>query len=196
MLRLKDRDGNLTEARIPTLEEAVNWSRGKTILDLDKKDVPLEMTARQLTKWNAWSHVMVTVHNAEQAKFYYNCNNKVMLAAFVKNQKELYEYEKAGIPWKQVMAFIGTSVNPANKELISMLHERKVMCMISASPGYDKLKSAEARKTAYQEIVRSGADIIESDLPIEVAEAIKSSVSTKSPRNKFFAKPGKTGRQN
>ena len=38
--RLKDRDGNLTEFRIPTLEEAIRWSQGKTILNLDIKGCP------------------------------------------------------------------------------------------------------------------------------------------------------------
>ena len=187
-LRLRDPEGNVTESRIPTLEEAVKWARGKTILDLDKKDVPLEMTARKLTEWNAWSHVMLTVHNAEQAKFYCNYNKNVMLAAFVKTKEALYEYEKAGIPWSQVMAFIGTKTGPENKELIDMLHQRGVMCMISAAPTYDKLKDPEARKEAYREIVKSGADVIESDLPIEAAEAIRPLIKAKSGKSKFFAK--------
>jgi glycerophosphoryl diester phosphodiesterase len=40
-LRLKDRNGNLTAHRIPTLDETMIWARGKTILILDKKEVPV-----------------------------------------------------------------------------------------------------------------------------------------------------------
>ena len=40
---LKDREGNVTPYKIPTLEECIVWSRGKTILNLDIKDVPLEV---------------------------------------------------------------------------------------------------------------------------------------------------------
>jgi len=40
-LRLKDPEGNLTDARIPTLKEVILWSKGKTMVNLDKKDLPL-----------------------------------------------------------------------------------------------------------------------------------------------------------
>ena len=39
-IRLKDSEGNITQYRIPTLEEVIRWSIGKTVLDLDRKDVP------------------------------------------------------------------------------------------------------------------------------------------------------------
>ena len=40
--RLKDMEGNLTDFRIPALEAVIEWARGKTILNLDVKDVPPE----------------------------------------------------------------------------------------------------------------------------------------------------------
>ena len=39
-LRLKDLEGNVTAYGIPTLEEVIRWSKGKTVLNLDHKDVP------------------------------------------------------------------------------------------------------------------------------------------------------------
>ena len=39
--RLKDAEGNVTDFPIPTLSEVIEWARGKTILNLDHKDVPL-----------------------------------------------------------------------------------------------------------------------------------------------------------
>src|SRR5690606_1232698 len=68
-LRLKDKNGQVTDFRIPTLEEAILWAKGKTILNLDKKDVPLEMTVEIIQRMDATDHVMVTVHTAEQAAF-------------------------------------------------------------------------------------------------------------------------------
>ena len=52
-LKLKDIEGNITPFHIPTLQQAIEWARGKTILNLDKKDVPLEMTAAIIKKKNA-----------------------------------------------------------------------------------------------------------------------------------------------
>ena len=170
--RLKDPEGNVTGCKIPTLKEVVLWSKGKTVVNLDKKDVPMEMTAKLLKEYKN-DVIMLTVHNAEQAKFYYNQNPKWMLSAFVKTKKAFNEYEAAGIPWANMIAYIGPTNKPENKELFDMLHAKGVMCMISAAPTYDKLPDAAERAKNYRETFEQGADILESDLPIEVAEAIK-----------------------
>ncbi len=185
-LKLKDKEGNLTDYYIPTLEEAIKWSKGKTVLNLDKKDVPLEMTAQIIKELKAEAHVMVTVHNANQAKFYYQNNKNIMFSAFVLNKDALFEYEKAGIPWSHVMAYIGPNNKPENQELIDMLHTRGVMCMISTAPTYDKLVDKAARYNTYREIIKTGVNVIESDLPIDVAEAIQTLMPLKSKKKKFY----------
>lgn len=171
--RLKDKDGNITPYRIPTLQEAIDWARGKTVLNLDKKDVPLQMTVNIIQKNNAANFVMVTVHNAKQAKFYNEADPQLMMSAFVKTEKAMKEYEAAGIPWKNMIAYIGSENKPANKTMFELLHARGVMCMISAAPVYDKLATVTARAEAYRDIFMQGADILESDYPVEVAAAIE-----------------------
>ncbi len=185
-LWLKDNEGNITQYRIPTLEEAIEWARGKTILNLDKKDVPLEMTANIIHRLNAGSFVMVTVHNAKQAKFYYNDDKDRMMSAFVKTEQALKEYEQEGIPWENMIAYIGPENKAENKKLFGMLHQRGVMCMISAAPTYDKLQDSTARAQAYRETFLQGADILESDLPVEAAKAISVLVPRKIRKKKFF----------
>lgn len=187
-LKLKDGEGNVTEYGIPTLDEVIKWSKGKTIINLDKKDVPLAMTMQKLKQHKAAAHVMLTVHTADQAKYYYDNIPGVMFSAFVRTQKELETYEKAGIPWSRIMAYIGPTNKPENKEMYDLLHARGVMCMISAAPTYDKLPDPAARQKAYQEIIRAGADVIESDLPIEAAAAIQPLLPYKSVKLKYFRK--------
>jgi glycerophosphoryl diester phosphodiesterase len=185
-LKLKDVNGNVTPYRIPTLEEAIIWAKGRTVLILDKKDVPMETTAKLIKKHHAEAWVMITVHNAKQAKFYYDDNKNVMFEAFVKTKQALEEYEKAGIPWQQIMAYIGPDIKPENKEMIDLLHQRGVMCMISSAPTYDKLPTAEARANAYVQIIKSGVDVIEADRAIEAAAAVKSLAPASSEKTKFF----------
>lgn len=72
--RLKDPEGNITNYRIPTLEEAIRWARGKTILILDKKDVPMERTAQLITDMQAEPYVMITVHDGASARFFFMKN--------------------------------------------------------------------------------------------------------------------------
>lgn len=175
LLKLKDPQGNVTDHRIPTLDEVIEWSRGKTVINLDKKDVPLEMTAQKIRETNSAVHVIITVHNAREAKYYYEKNNDFLFSAWVKTKKAFEEYNEA-IPWGQVMmAYIGPEVTPENRELIDLLHERNVMVMVGTAPSYDKLEP-EQRKKAYRKLIETGIDIIETDRPVEVAETIYSSL--------------------
>jgi glycerophosphoryl diester phosphodiesterase len=190
-LKLKDKDGNITPYRIPTLQEAIDWARGKTILNLDKKDVPLAMTADIIRRNKAGSFVMVTVHNHREAKYYYDDDPQRMMSAFVKTEKALKEYEAAGVPWNNMIAYIGSENKPDNKKMYDLLHARGVKCMISAAPVYDKLPTIQERAEAYRAIFASGADILESDYPVSVAEAIGAtklrSKASKSKRKKAFS---------
>ena len=185
-LKLVDHLGNLTPYRIPTLEEAIKWSKGKTVINLDKKDVPLEMTAAIIRKHKAYAHVMVTVHTAEQARYYYDQNNKQMFSAFIRNEEEFDAFEKEGIPWSQIMAYVGPLNKPENRELYDKLHRRGVKVMISSAPTYDKLEDVEERRKAYRDIIAGGADVIESDLPIEVAAALASGSDRNWSNKKYF----------
>lgn len=172
-LNLKDADGNVTSHRIPTLAEAIDWARGKTILSLDYKGVPYSMTAALIAKKKAHAFVMVGIQNMKQAQFYLQDNKNYMFAILIDSSEKLAEVERAGVPLKQVMAYVGPQDKPENKPLYDLLHQKGMMCMVAAAPVYDKLQNAEERKSAYQQIIRSGVDIIESDLPIEVSRVLK-----------------------
>ncbi|CAG5068565.1 hypothetical protein DYBT9623_01296 [Dyadobacter sp. CECT 9623] len=187
-IRLKDAEGNVTDFAIPTLSEVIEWGRGKTILNLDHKDVPLQMTADLIRKHKADNFVMMTVHHPDEALFYLKNNKNSVFSAFIKTKKEFEDYQKAGVPFTQMIAYIGPHVKPDNKELYALLNNAGAMCMISAASSYDKLKTAEERRAAYQAIARDGASIIESDYPIELADAVKDFVKKDTPKQKFFKK--------
>lgn len=185
-IRLKDSEGNVTGYSIPTLSEVIEWARGKTIINLDHKDVPLAMTAALIRKHKADAFVMLTVHSPSEAKFYLNDNKDRMFSAFIRTKKEFDDYEKAGIPFTQLIAYIGPQVKEDNKELYKLINKKGAMCMISAASSYDKLKSADERRAAYESIAKDGASILESDYPIEAAEAVKDLIRTNSPKKLFF----------
>jgi len=186
--RLKDAEGNITDFPIPTLSEVIEWARGKTILNLDHKDVPLAMTAALIKKHKADAFVMLTVHSAAEMTYYLSQNKNHTFSAFIRNMKEYEDYEKAGVPFTQMIAYIGPHVKPENKELYALLNKKGTMCMISAASSYDKLKTAEERKAAYIAIAKDGASILESDYPIEAAAAVKEYTQKSSPKQKFLGK--------
>lgn len=184
---LLDHLGNETGYKIPSLAEVIEWSRGKTVINLDKKDVPLEVTADIIKEYSAESHVMITVHSAEEARFYLERNPDSMFSAFIRNPEEFEDYQSEGIPWNQMVAYVGPRVTEENQLLYDMLHERGVMIMVGAGPSYDKLEDPSERKVAYQYVLDAGVDIIETDLPVDVARAIQSYLSPDSPKQKYFA---------
>jgi len=170
--RLKDPQGNVTEFGLPSLAEAIEWARGKTILNLDKKDVPFEMTAAIIKEHKAEAFMMLTVHSPEEARFYLDKNPNSMFSAHILTTEMFDRYDKAGIPWSQVMAYIGPNVKPENQKMYALLHSKGVKCMISAASTYDKLPTTNERAEAYRKIALDGADVIETDLPIEVSAAL------------------------
>lgn len=172
-LYLKDSVGNATPYRIPTLEAAIEWARGKTILNLDQKGVPYPMVADLIRKHRAEAFVMITTHSAEHARFYLERNPKQIFSAHIKTREQFDEYEKAGIPFNQLMAYIGPRIKEENQELYNLLHAKGAMAMISSASSYDKLPTQEARKEKYQAIIRDGASVLETDFPIEAAEALR-----------------------
>ncbi|SKB83532.1 glycerophosphodiester phosphodiesterase family protein [Daejeonella lutea] len=184
--RLKDPEGNVTPYAIPLLLDVIKWSKGKTVLNLDHKDVPLELTEK-IVKESGNEVIMYTVHNPDQAKYYLKSNPKAMFSVHILTRKAFDDYDKAGIPWQNMIAYIGSKNKPENKELLDLLHAKGVMCMISAAPSYDKLTDNNERASNYRDTFKQGADILESDLPVEVAAAIKSLDVKKSPKRKYHS---------
>lgn len=177
-LRLKDHEGNVTPYGIPTLDDVIEWARGKTVLNLDQKDVPIELSANIIRKHDAYSFVMVTVHSPEQARFYLNQDSDQMLSAHVRTPEVFEAYRAANIPFNRMIAYIGPEVKPENRRMYELLNAQGVMCMISSAPTYDKLPSREERAEAYGAVFADGASILESDLPIEAGRAITEEAAT------------------
>lgn len=167
-VRLRDYTGDVTSFRIPTLEEAIRWSIGKTVLNLDRKDVPREMIVELIRQCGAEKNIMLTVHTGEQMRYYYERMPDVMFSARIRNEEEYEDMAAADVPWKNMIAYVGPTVDERNAELVEKLHAHGVRCMISVAPTHDRLESAEERAVKYREEILCGADIIETDIPQEL----------------------------
>jgi glycerophosphoryl diester phosphodiesterase len=166
--RLKDHSGKVTNYRIPSLEQVIKWSKGKTIVNLDKKDVPLWMTAAIIKKYNAEDHVMLTVHTGAEARYYYDCIPGVMFSAFMRNDKEFDDMAISGVPYENMIAYVGVTIDSKNEKIVEKLHKAGVRCMTSLAPTVDQLPTADERAPKYMEEVAKKPDIIESDIPTEI----------------------------
>ena len=171
-VRLKDSEGRVTSAKIPTLEEVIIWSKGKTVINLDKKDVPFHKIVSIIKKHNAEKHVMLTVHTGAQARYYYDRLPGIMFSVFARNDKEYEDIAICGVPWKNMIAYVGPTIDETNIHIVEKLHADGVRCMVSYAPTHDTLKTAEERLEAYKKEIEKKPDIIESDLPVEIWKAL------------------------
>jgi glycerophosphoryl diester phosphodiesterase len=172
-IRLKDSEGNVTPYKIPTLEEVIIWSKGKTVINLDKKDVPLRRVVALIKKHKAEKNVMLTVHTGAQARYYNDRLPGIMLSVFARDAKEYEDMEISGVPWKTMIAYVGPTINDTNRKIVEELHAKGVRCMVSYAPTFDRLPTVEERKKAYKEDIKCKPDIIESDIPTEVYSVIR-----------------------
>jgi glycerophosphoryl diester phosphodiesterase len=150
--RLKDPTGKVTNFKIPTLKAALMWSKGKTIMNLDHKDVPFAMIAKVI-KESGNEAVMLTIHSPAQALFYLKDQPDRMFSVHILTKKSFLAYEAAKVPWENMIAYIGPRFTAENKELMELLHAKGVMCMISAAPSFDKLASETARAIAIAKLL-------------------------------------------
>lgn len=174
-VKLKDAQGNVTNFSIPLLEDVIRWGQGKTILNLDKKDVPLPLIVALIKRLKAEKHVMLTVHTGAQARYYHDRLPNIMFSAFCRNQKEFDDIAISGVPWNRMIAYVGPAIDETNIDIVNKLHALGVKCMISLAPTHDKLKDKASRAAAYREEIIRRPDIIETDRPAELWQELMKS---------------------
>ncbi len=172
-VRLKDHEGNITSCKIPTLEEVMIWSKGKTVINLDKVNVPMDMIIDMIKRNKAEQSVMLTIHTGAQARYYRDRLPGIMLSAFSRNNREYEDILISGISLDNMIVYLGQSINKDNERIVKEWRSRGVRCMVSYAPTRDKAGSAEERKKSYAEGIKEHPDIIESDFPVEVWEVLQ-----------------------
>ncbi len=182
-LRLLDKSGKPTNYRIHTLEEMLLWAKGKTILMLDKKDVPLNQLYKTIKETTSESSVLISAYEPAEAAFYYAKDKSLMFEVFVSNAERLKAYEAIGIPHENMVAYIG---QPKKKAFYDLVHSKGMMVFIYTAKVMEKEKNKDTRIQSYKNTIGGGADILLSDNAIEAYEAIKAYFPSKSKKSKFF----------
>ena len=192
-LHLKDTEGIVTEFQIPTLDDVLQWARGKTILVLDQKDVPVEVRVRKVGEHRAEAYAMLIVYSFKDAQKCYELNKNIMMEVMIPNRDKFYEFDKTGIPWSNIIAFAGHTP-PRDKELLQMIHAKGTCCMVGTSRNLDREFIANrASGTAsveqhYRALLQIGSDVIETDLPREVGKLLYGESAIPASKSQFFQK--------
>jgi glycerophosphoryl diester phosphodiesterase len=190
-LHLKDPLGRVTHYRIPTLDEALQWARGKTILILDQKDVTVEDRVRKLEEHDAESCAMLIVYSLEGARECYQRNKNVMMEVMITDREQFDAFDTCGIPWSNIVAFVGHRP-PGDPELLAMIHAKGAYCIAGSSRNLDRELAEhredppEAIRQKYRTLLGRGVDLIEADLAAEVGRLLYRDASPPRSKAGFF----------
>ncbi len=184
-LRLVDRDGHVTDYRIPTLKEVLEWGKDKVAFNFDNKYIntngvseadkqrALNYYVRQLLPggdWSEYHNIFLCVRSLDEALFYWNAGvRNVMFCAEISTPEHFRAYDESGIPWSYIIAASRRAMNPdpAMAEIYEKLHERGVMIIISVTGSADRVKNRRDRRIEYMRTLLSEPDIIETDYPAD-----------------------------
>lgn len=176
-LRLKDPEGRITGYQIPTLDEALAWAKAKTILILDRKDVPLKDRVQFITDHKAESYVMIIAYTLDEIKECHRLNPEIMMEVFIPDAKQVENFEKNGVPWTNVVGFVSHNLI-TDTRIFDFIHARGVKCIVGSSRNHDisfkkgEISDQEELAERYRKMIVEGADIIEADLAIEAGTAV------------------------
>jgi glycerophosphoryl diester phosphodiesterase len=191
-LRLKDLAGTLTDYEMPTLDEVLEWARGKAIIVLDQKDVPALVRAKKIEEHKAEGYAMPIVSNFKDVQACYQQNPNIMMEVMIPSREKVAEFDKLGVPWKNVVPFVG-HVPPEDTELYKAIHERGARCMIGTSRNLDRqvitgqVQDIRQLEPAYRAFLKRGADLIETDIPAKLGPMLYGKMAAPPSRASFFS---------
>lgn len=170
-LRLKDAEGHATPFQMPTLDEAIEWARGKTVLVLDQKDVTPMERAKIVTRHKAEAYVMLIVSSFKDAVAVHQLNPNIFMEVMIPTVAKGAEFDQLGISWRNVVAFVGHTP-PEDVALYDFIHRKGACCMAGTSRNLDlKVSKGEVSdirelEEGYRSFLSLGADIFETDIPV------------------------------
>ena len=181
--RLVDRDGNVTDYRIPTLAEVLEWGKDKVAFNFENKYIntkgvgeaerrrALDYYVEQLLPGGAWSeyhNIFLSVRSLDEALYYWNAGvRNAMFCIEISTPEQFRAFERSGIPWSYLIAASRKAMDPAMTEIYEKLHDRGVMVIVSITGSADRVKDRRDRRVEYLRTLLSEPDIIETEYPAD-----------------------------
>lgn len=124
-LRLRDEDGRALAAAAPTLRQALDWARGRAVLELDvKRGVSYEDVAREVRDADAMQRVIFITYSIDGASRLARVAPEAMIYTTIDSVRDLDALERRGVDLARIVAWLGT--NALDQDLLQALNERGV----------------------------------------------------------------------
>lgn len=174
-LNLRDEAGWVTPYRVPTLAQALQWAKGRTVLQIDFKrtaDFAEVITAIRETG-NAENMILIA-YSLDQASRLAELAPEMLISMSIEDLGELNAARSAEIPFDNIIAFTGTRV--PRPDLYAQLDREDIEVIfgtLGRSPGsIDNVIDRFGTDERYAELGEGGVDILATDRPRAAAEAL------------------------
>jgi glycerophosphoryl diester phosphodiesterase len=168
-LQLKDRDGRALDVGVPTLREALNWSAGRAVLELDvNDDVPFADVIAEVRAADAMERVIVITYNDDAAVRVHQLAPAIMISVSIDVVSDLDALVARGVDLARVLAWTG--LEEPNTALNVALARRGVEAMFGTlGPPAQSWDGRFVREGVdqYARLAATGLALIASDRPLE-----------------------------
>ena len=174
-LRLKDNWGWITPYGIPTLEQALAWARGRTVLQIDfKRSADYAAVIAAIREADMANAVILIAYSAEQAAALHRLAPEMLLSVSIDAPGDVAALKTAGIPEDRMVAFTGTRLpRPELYRELDRADIEVIFGTLGRPPrSIDAVIDRYGLDERYAELGREGVDILATDRPREAAAAL------------------------
>lgn len=168
---LKDDFGSTTKFKIPLFRDVLKWAKeNNVVLTIDiKRSVAVEDVVQAIREVGAEDVSIIITYDLRQAELANATAPELLLSVSARNHQEFEWLLHSGIPTENMIAFTGTRLSPDS--LYTKIHSYGIKTILGTLGNLDK--RAEARgDSLYSSWINKGIDVIATDRPFAVANAI------------------------
>ncbi|MEL7318994.1 MAG: glycerophosphodiester phosphodiesterase family protein [Pseudomonadota bacterium] len=174
-LNLVDTAGWVTPYKVPTFEAALDWAKGKTVLQVDfKRTASFEDTVALINAKGMADHVILIAYSQGQAVKLHNLAPDMLISYSISKPGDLDAIVKAGVPAEKIIAFTGTRT--ARPDLYALLDGKDVEVIFGTLGRPDRSIDGVIERFGtperYAELSQGGVDVLATDRGREAAVAL------------------------
>lgn len=169
-LHLRDQTGTATPYHMPTLDDVIEWARGRTLLFLDIKagQPDYKDVLRFVRKREAHTFSVILTYAIEDSLAIHHIDPDLVVYGRATDEATFRELLECGIPHRQLVSWVS---DDTPRSIYRRLHEQGILTTYGAFLGVDRRAASEGLEV-YRPWLDNGADIINTDDVPQTARAI------------------------
>lgn len=165
---LKDYQKTKTSYKIPTLDEALQWGKGKVVYTLDvKRGVPYEKVIESIRKNNAEAYSIVITYNANQARAFHKLAPDIWLSVSANGKEDIQRLKQYKVNTDKAVAFVGTA--EPSTQTIAYMKSQNIPMILGTLGNLDKSAKVNGDQLYYS-FFEKGIQILSADRNKEASQ--------------------------